>query len=202
MGRSSVESVIALGSNLGDREDNLRRAIIAISNKVKLVAMSSVYETEPMYREDQSWFLNCVLVVETDASPGELLEWLKEVEASMGRDPRAARNAPRVIDMDVLFYGDQVVSTPSLVVPHPRMAERAFVLMPLKEVRPRLVHPVLKKSVTAMLEGLETDKRVVKRADLLAGLLPSLLRRPGRPAASPSRRASLSGGRRSSRQSQ
>jgi len=163
--------------------------------------LSSVYETEPMYLEDQSWFLNCVLIVETDAAPGELLEWLKEVEASMGRDPQDARNSPRVIDADILFYEDRIVSLPSLEVPHPRMAERAFVLVPLNEVRPRLVHPVLRKSVTAMLEGLDTDKRVVKRADLLAGFLPSLLRQPGRPAASPSRRASLSGGPRSSRQS-
>jgi len=164
--------------------------------------MSSVYETEPMYREDQDWFLNCVIVLEGDVEPAELLGWLKEVERAMGRDPRAARNAARVIDMDILFHGEQVISSPSLEVPHPRLAERAFVLVPLNEVRPRLVHPVLRKSVAALLDGLDTSKGVVKRADLLAGLLPSLPRRPERHAASPSHRGSLPGGRRSSRRSQ
>jgi 2-amino-4-hydroxy-6-hydroxymethyldihydropteridine diphosphokinase len=151
----------------------------------RLVGMSSVYETEPMYREDQSWFLNCVIAVETDIEPGQLLEWLKETEGKMGRDPQATRNAPRVIDMDILFYGEQVISRPSLEVPHPRIEERAFVLVPLNEIRPRLVHPVLRRSVAELLEDLRTQKGVVRRPDLLAGLLPSLLRQPERPAASP-----------------
>jgi len=162
--------VIALGSNLGDREDNLRRAISAIRGRTRLVAMSSVYETEPMYLEDQGWFLNCVVVVETDAEPTKMLEWLKETERKMGRDQDTARNAPRAIDIDILFYGERVFSGPTLQVPHPRIAERAFVLVPLNEVRPRLVHPVLKKSVAELLEELHTNKGVVKRPELLAGL--------------------------------
>ena len=169
---------------------------------MRIVAMSSVYETEPMYREDQNWFLNCVVVVETDVEPGRLLKWLKETERKMGRDRQAARNAPRIIDMDILFYGEQVVSGHSLEVPHPRIAERAFVLVPLNEVRPRLVHPVSRKSVAELLEDLDTHKGVVKRPDLLVGLSPSPPRQPEPPAASPSRRGSLSGGRRSSPQSQ
>jgi len=173
-----VESVIALGSNLGDREENLRRACSDIGRRMGLVAVSSVYETEPMYREDQGPFLNCVLVVETDLRPGALLEWLKETERKMGRDQRAARNAPRVIDMDILFYGDEVVSGPSLQVPHPGIQERAFVLVPLNEVRPRLVHPVLKKSVAELLGGLRTTEGVVKRPELLAGISPSQPRLP------------------------
>jgi len=163
---------------VGDREGNLRRAILAIGARTTLVAASSVYETEPMYREDQEWFLNCVVVVETDIEPLALLGWLKETETKMGRDPRAARNAPRVIDMDILFYGESVISGPSLQVPHPGIAERAFVLVPLSEVRPRLVHPVLRKSVTELLEGLQTRKGVVKRPDLLSGFLPSPPRQP------------------------
>ena len=131
-----------------------------------------------MYREDQEWFLNCVVVVETDIEPLALLGWLKETEKKMGRDPNAARNAPRVIDMDVLFYGDRVVSGPSLQVPHPGIAERAFVLVPLSEVRPKLVHPVLGKSVTELLRELHSRKGVVKRPGLLSGLLPSQPRRP------------------------
>ena len=147
--------------------------------------MSSVYETEPMYREDQGWFLNCVVVVETDVEPIELLGWLKEAETEMGRDQQAARNAPRVIDIDILFYAEMVISGPSLQVPHPRIAERAFVLVPLDEVRPLLVHPVLKKTVTELLHELRTRKGVVKMPCLLSGFLPSLPRQPGPPAASP-----------------
>ncbi|MDA4115801.1 MAG: 2-amino-4-hydroxy-6-hydroxymethyldihydropteridine diphosphokinase [Thaumarchaeota archaeon] len=169
---------MALGSNLGDREGNLRRAIMAIGARTRLVAASSVYETEPMYREDQGWFLNCVVVVETDLDPHALLRWLKETEAELGRDPRAARNAPRVIDMDILFYGEVVISGPSLQLPHPGIAERAFVLVPLEEVRPSLVHPVLGKSVAELLDGLQTRKGVVRRPDVLSGLLPLPPRQP------------------------
>ncbi len=177
--------MIALGSNVGDREGNLRRAVSAIGARTRLVAASSVYETEPMYREDQEWFLNCVVVVETDLEPGALLAWLKETEAEMGRDPRASRNAPRVIDMDILFYGDRVVSGPSLQVPHPGIPERAFVLVPLDEVRPRLVHPVLGKTAAELLGELHTRKEVVKRSGLLWDSSPSRPRRPGPPVESP-----------------
>jgi 2-amino-4-hydroxy-6-hydroxymethyldihydropteridine diphosphokinase len=170
--------VIALGSNLGDREGNLRLAITAIGARTRLVAGSSVYETEPMYREDQGWFLNCVVVVETDIEPLALLGWLKETEVKMGRDPRAPRNAPRPIDMDILFYGESIVTGPSLQIPHPGIAERAFVLVPLCEVRPNLVHPVLGKSVTELLDGLRTRKGVVRRPDVLSGFLPSPPRQP------------------------
>jgi 2-amino-4-hydroxy-6-hydroxymethyldihydropteridine diphosphokinase len=152
---------------------------------MRLVAMSSVYETEPMYREDQGWFLNCVVVAETDVEPVALLGWLKETESKIGRDQRAARNAPRVIDMDILFYDERVISGPSLQVPHPGIAERAFVLVPLDEVRPLLVHPILRKTVTELLGELHTRKGVVRRPDLLSGFLPSLPRQPEPPAASP-----------------
>jgi len=177
--------VIGLGSNVGDREGNLRRAVSAIKALSRLVAVSSVYETEPMYREDQAWFLNCVVVVETDLEPRALLAWLKDTETEMGRDRHAARNAPRVIDMDILFYGERVVSEPSLRVPHPGVAERAFVLVPLNEVRPLLVHPVLRKSVGELLRELPARKGVVKRPGLLSGLSPSQPRLPGQPAESP-----------------
>ncbi len=182
--------MLALGSNLKDREGNLRRAISSVAGRMRLTAVSSVYETEPMYREDQDWFLNCVVVTETDLEPAELLRWLKETEMKMGRDPLDARNAPRVIDMDILFWGDLVLSGHALEIPHPKLAERAFVLVPLNEVRPKLVHPVLKKSVGELLAGLSTDKGVFKRPGLLADLSPSPPPQPGRPVPSPERRAS------------
>jgi 2-amino-4-hydroxy-6-hydroxymethyldihydropteridine diphosphokinase len=138
-----------------------------------------------MYREDQGWFLNCVVVVETDVDPVALLGWLKEAETKLGRDQQAARNAPRVIDMDILFYGDRAISGPSLQVPHPGIAERAFVLVPLQEVRPLFVHPVSKKSATELLEELRTRKGVVKRPGMFSGLSPSPPRQPEPPAGSP-----------------
>jgi 2-amino-4-hydroxy-6-hydroxymethyldihydropteridine diphosphokinase len=193
-----VEAVIALGSNLGDREDNLRRAVAEIARGAALVAVSSVYETQPMYREDQGWFLNCVVVVETDLGPARLLARLGEIEKKIGRDRKAGRNAPRTIDLDILFYGDEVLSGPTLTVPHPRISERGFVLVPLAEVRPGIVHPVLKKSAAAMLDGLATDKKVVKRPGSHADLLPSRPPRRGRPEESRRRRGSSPGERRSS----
>ena len=157
--------------------DNLREALSRISVKTDVVAVSSVYETEPMYREDQRKFLNCVVAVQTDLAPQGLLEFLKRTEREMGRTGRE-RNAPRIIDMDILFYGERVVSGPSLQVPHPGIAERAFVLVPLCEVRPGLVHPVLGKTATELLDGLRTRKGVVRRPDVLSGFLPSPPRRP------------------------
>ncbi|MDG7008282.1 MAG: 2-amino-4-hydroxy-6-hydroxymethyldihydropteridine diphosphokinase [Nitrososphaerota archaeon] len=164
-----VESLIALGSNLGDREDSLRRAIVMVGRQMSLIKMSSVYETEPMYYESQSWFLNCVASVETNLEPRELLERLQAIEREMGRQ-RSKRYGPRYIDLDILFYGDEIVSEPGLEIPHPKIAERPFVLVPLNEIRPELVHPVLKKSVSELLDALRTDKKVFKKPNLLADL--------------------------------
>jgi len=164
-----VEAIIALGSNLGDRRDNLLRAIDALGRETKLLDVSSVYETEPMYNEDQGPFLNCVIAVETTIRPVALLASLKALEEKMGRERTGQRYGPRIIDLDILYYGDEVVSEPSLEIPHPRIAERAFVLVPLKEIRPALVNPVSTETVTEMLGRLKTDKRVVKRSDLSVG---------------------------------
>lgn len=157
---------------------------------MRVVSVSSVYETEPMYVEDQGWFLNCAAVVETDLSPAELLAFLKAAEREVGREGGKPRNAPREIDIDLLLYGDVTVSEPSLEVPHPRMGERAFVLVPLAEVRPDLLHPVLKKTVTELLSELETDKTVVRVPGALGDLSPPPPRRSSRPGRSPSRRGS------------
>jgi 2-amino-4-hydroxy-6-hydroxymethyldihydropteridine diphosphokinase len=167
---------VALGSNLGDKEDNLRRAILEmISQKtISVIEMSSVYETEPMYYENQDLFLNCVIAVKTDLRPRELLERLQGIELEMGRQ-RNVKYGPRVIDLDILFYGDEIVSEPGIEIPHPRLAERPFVLIPLNEIRPKLIHPVLGKSVSELLASLKVDEQVVKRPSLLADLASSLL---------------------------
>jgi 2-amino-4-hydroxy-6-hydroxymethyldihydropteridine diphosphokinase len=160
-----TEALIGLGSNLGERELNLRAAVTALEALGRVVAVSSVYETEPMYHEDQGWFLNCVVSTETDLEPRPLLEAMQSVESSLGRK-RAERNGPRTIDLDILFYDARIVSETGLVIPHPLIAERLFVLAPLVELRPEFVHPVLGVSVAQMLSTLKTDKGVVRRPDV------------------------------------
>lgn len=167
-----TEAVIALGSNVGEREANLRRAIEELQREVTLTDVSPVYETEPMYREDQPLFLNCVVAAQTDLKPRELLGLLHSIEAAMGRRP-TVRYGPRVIDLDILFYGGETVSEPGLEIPHPGIGERPFVLFPLSDIRPGLVHPTLNASASELLRRLKTDKRVVKRPELLADLVSS-----------------------------
>jgi 2-amino-4-hydroxy-6-hydroxymethyldihydropteridine diphosphokinase len=164
-----VESLIALGSNAGVREDNLRQGLELIGQKMTILEVSHVYETEPMYYLHQDWFLNCVAAVETALGPRALLDLLHAIERELGRRP-GIRYGPRVIDLDILFYGDEVVSEPELEIPHPRIPERPFVLVPLNEIRPGLVHPVLKKRVSDLLDELKSDERILKRPELLADL--------------------------------
>lgn len=139
---------------------------------MKVTEVSSVYETEPMYHEGQAWFLNCVVAVETGLQPRELLERLLAIEAKLGRQ-RGLRYGPRVIDLDVLFFGNDIVSEEDLEIPHPKLAERAFVLVPLNEIRSDLVHPVSGKRVSELLAELGVQKRVVRKPDLLSDLAPS-----------------------------
>lgn len=135
-----VTAYLGLGSNLGDRQGNLSQAIERLSRRVRLERVSSLYETEPVGYLAQPRFLNAACRVSTDLSSWELLALAKEIEAGLGRVP-GFPNAPRQIDIDILFYGDQVIETTELTVPHPRLAERAFVLIPLAEIAPELVHP-------------------------------------------------------------
>ncbi len=158
-----ARAYLGLGSNLGDREWNLAYALKMISQQAEVEKVSSVYETDPVGFEDQPKFLNAVCCIATSLSPERLLSLAKQIEAEMGRTP-SFRNAPRVIDIDILFYDDEVLSLPGLEIPHPRVAERAFVLVPLSEIAPGLVHPVLKKTVMELLEGLGIVSGVRRRA--------------------------------------
>ncbi len=148
---------IALGSNLGDREENLDRALEAMAAIVDITARSSIYETDPAYVLDQPSFLNMVIAGETGLRAGPLLGELKRIEAEIGRVP-TRRNGPRVIDLDILYYGDQVMKTDSLIVPHPRIAERSFVLEPLCEIAPEWRHPVLKMTSRELLAALKNGQ--------------------------------------------
>ena len=141
MRRRPVTVHLGLGSNLGDREQNLARALGLLARKVKIDKVSSLYVTEPMDGPGQPRYLNAVCRGRTSLDPEELLGLAKGIEAALGRQP-GPQNGPRVIDIDILFYGDSVINLPHLAVPHPGVPDRAFVLVPLAEIAPGLVHPV------------------------------------------------------------
>jgi 2-amino-4-hydroxy-6-hydroxymethyldihydropteridine diphosphokinase len=143
---------LALGSNVGHREDNLREAVRQLREAGVLVKrLSSIYETEPVDYLDQDWFLNSVLEAETVLPPGELLGRMREIEAAMGSKKPFAKG-PRLIDLDLLLYGDETIDVPDLQVPHPRMLERRFVLVPLAEIAPSHRHPSWKGTVGELLQ--------------------------------------------------
>jgi len=133
---------IALGSNVGSRDGNLAAAWKKVAALGTEALLSSLYETEPMYVTDQPLFLNAVGRVQSALSPREMLDALHEIEAALGRDRgRETRMGPRTIDLDILLWGDRVIDEPDLIIPHPRMTERGFVLVPLLEIAPRLTDP-------------------------------------------------------------
>ncbi|GAB4424089.1 MAG: 2-amino-4-hydroxy-6-hydroxymethyldihydropteridine diphosphokinase [Anaerolineales bacterium] len=150
---------IALGTNLGERLDNLRGAIQALAPDVNVLAESHVYETPPWGYADQPTFLNMVVKAETGLEPDALLKHLKQIEAALGRE-KSVRWGPRLIDLDILFYDDLVIDTPPLVIPHPRLHERGFVLVPLADVGAEVVHPVLGEFVWELL--LKADTRGIQ----------------------------------------
>lgn len=145
---------IALGTNLGNRMGNLRQAVRSLPPTVLPVRVSPVYETQPWGYEQQPTFLNAVLEAETSLKPGALLAYLKDIEIRLGRQP-GFRNGPRAIDLDVLFYDQQIVALPGLEIPHPRLHERAFVLVPLANLAPDFIHPILQQTVLELLQVVD-----------------------------------------------
>jgi 2-amino-4-hydroxy-6-hydroxymethyldihydropteridine diphosphokinase len=142
---------LSLGSNVGSRDQNIARAIGAMSARgLRIVRQSSLFVTEPVDIPTQSWFLNCAVEAETDLMPRQLLHVLQEIEHALGRR-RLVRRGPRVIDIDILLYGSNIIRSPGLEVPHPRMTERRFVLVPLREIAPSLRHPSLKMTIAELL---------------------------------------------------
>ena len=142
-------SYLGLGSNIGDREINLLKALSLISQESRLIKTSSIYETKPIGYEKQSYFLNMVCQISTKLKPVDLLQSIKQIENKLGRKP-SFRNAPRIIDIDILFYDNKIMNINNLVIPHPRLVERAFVLIPLAEITPKLIHPELGKSIAEL----------------------------------------------------
>jgi len=156
-----VTVYLGLGSNMGNRQDNLDRALDFLSQRLRVEKVSSIYDTEPLGNIEQPRFLNLVCQVYTRLAPVELLTLAKGIEKKMGRVLDKS-NTPRPIDIDILFYGDRAIETPELVIPHPRLAERAFALIPLAEIAPDLVHPVSSKTIKELVKGVTGTQGVFK----------------------------------------
>jgi 2-amino-4-hydroxy-6-hydroxymethyldihydropteridine diphosphokinase len=152
---------LSLGSNVGDRAANLRQAIENLETIGEVAAVSSFYETEPVELREQPWFLNCAVKLETELMPKQLLSAVLGIEQKMGRK-RQQSKGPRSIDIDILLFGNSMIETKDLMVPHPRMHERRFVLEPLAEIGAEARHPALKKSMRELRDGLPAGQQVKK----------------------------------------
>ena len=152
---------IGVGSNLGDKAGNCRRAVevILADGRNRIVQCSPLYQTEPVGKKEQDWFINGVCAMETTIEPAELLESLLGVEKMMGR-VRRERWGPRVIDLDILLFGQEVINKEVLQIPHPRLHERRFVLVPLRDIAPDLIHPLLGKTISQILAELPGEEKV------------------------------------------
>jgi 2-amino-4-hydroxy-6-hydroxymethyldihydropteridine diphosphokinase len=153
---------LSLGSNMGDRAANIASAIAALRARgVRVTKKSSFYETEPLELRDQAWFLNSAIEIETEFTPEKLMAMLLEIERAMGRE-RTVPKGPRLIDIDIVLYGSVVVNEPGLEIPHPRMAERKFVLVPLAEIAGEAIHPVSLLTIAEMLDATADQSEVRK----------------------------------------
>lgn len=156
----TVTVYLGLGSNLGNRQGNLDQALKLLAQRMRLGKVSSIYDTEPIGKVNQPRFLNMACEAFTRLSPEGLLALVKGIEQKMGRYSRSGE--PRIIDIDVLLFGDKVVNTRDLVIPHPQIAERSFVLVPLSEIAPDVVHPVTKKTIKEMNQAIKEVQGVLK----------------------------------------
>ena len=155
---------ISVGSNMGDRLSNCQKGITGLTDSgiATLLAQSEFYMTEPVDYQDQDWFVNAVIKIETSLDPPELLKSLKSIEQDAGRQDGGVRFGPRVLDMDIILYDDIILSTPGLAVPHPRMHQRRFVLEPLCDIDPKMIHPILKKDMRYLADQLDENEQRIR----------------------------------------
>jgi len=161
----SHTTYISVGSNLGRKFENCRKGITALTScgKCRLIDNSLVYQTEPVDYRDQDWFVNYVVKIETTLDPFSLLDTLKSIERDAGRTKDAVRFGPRVLDLDVILYDAIVIDTPKLVIPHPRMHKRRFVLRPICDIDPSIIHPVFHRTMQFLLESIDSeDQRITE----------------------------------------
>jgi 2-amino-4-hydroxy-6-hydroxymethyldihydropteridine diphosphokinase len=157
-----INVFLGLGSNMGDRTDNIRRATELITKNIgKVVKKSHHYETQPWGKTDQDRFINQVLMVNTTLDPRQLLETVARIEREIGREP-SEKWGPRILDLDILFYGRRIIRDKGLEIPHPELHKRAFVLVPLMEIAPEWEHPVLKKAVDELYMQCDDPSEVVQ----------------------------------------
>jgi len=152
---------LSLGSNVGDREAQLQDARARLATVGRVVAESSLYETEPVEFTQQPWFLNCALALETGKTPQQLMAAILRIEEEIGRR-RVQKKGPRSVDIDILLFDDTLVDSTDLTIPHPAMHQRRFVLEPLAEIAPELLHPVLKKTIRELRDALPPGQVVRK----------------------------------------
>jgi 2-amino-4-hydroxy-6-hydroxymethyldihydropteridine diphosphokinase len=150
---------LSLGSNVGDREGQLRDARVRLDTVGRVIAVSSFYETEPVEFTEQPWFLNCAVVIETSNTPQQLMSEILHIEEAMGRR-RVQKKGPRSIDIDILLFADMILGSKELTIPHPAMQQRRFVLEPLAEIAPQALHPVLRKTIRELLDQLPAGQEV------------------------------------------
>jgi 2-amino-4-hydroxy-6-hydroxymethyldihydropteridine diphosphokinase len=159
-GRGAILYYLGLGSNLGDRAVHIEKAVAFLAECGRVLRRSSIYETTPLGMPGAPLFYNLALALESPLAPEALLAKCKECEGAQGRDPRNSHYRDRGIDIDILLAGDLVIATPELIIPHPRLAERGFVLVPLFEIAPRLVHPLEKVTVTRLLSRWRGEEKI------------------------------------------
>jgi 2-amino-4-hydroxy-6-hydroxymethyldihydropteridine diphosphokinase len=156
-----IKVYLSLGSNVGDREAHLRDAQARLGAVGRVSAVSSFYETEPVEFTEQPWFLNCAVALETAQMPQPLMTQILNLEEAMGRR-RVQKKGPRTIDIDILLFGDTILNSPEITVPHPAMHERRFVLEPLAEIAPNVRHPLLNKTILELRDALPPGQTVRK----------------------------------------
>ncbi|MDD5529419.1 MAG: 2-amino-4-hydroxy-6-hydroxymethyldihydropteridine diphosphokinase [bacterium] len=156
---------LGIGSNLGDRLANIKTAISELTSFIEIEKSSSIYDTSPWGYKKQPDFLNCVVYGKTPLTPLELLEKLQSIEKLLKKDQKKEKFGPRTIDMDILFYNDESLIFPNLVIPHPLLHLRKFVLVPMNELNPGFIHPVLKKTISALLRDLKSDETCIKKTN-------------------------------------